>query len=213
MDRPEFKKGTPRHEVVSHRRGGKGPVMTDTSPNRPTRFRTGGLSPRKPTRFDHEAGTDERKALAAELGLLALPRLRLTGEITPAGRDALELTARLQAEADQPCIITLAPVRARIDEAVRRRFVADLPDPGGDEIEMPADDSIEPMPDVIDLAEVAAEALALALPLYPRAEGAELGRVVHAAEGVAPLTDADLRPFAGLAALARKRPPEDGGEA
>jgi uncharacterized metal-binding protein YceD (DUF177 family) len=186
--------------------------MTDTTPNRPIRLRTGGLSPRKPTRFDHEAGAEERKALASDLGLLALRKLRLTGEITPAGRDAMELTARLQAEADQACVVTLTPVRAVIDETVRRRFVADLSQPEGDEVEMPEDDSTEPMPEVIDLAEVAAEALALALPLYPRAPGAELGTVVLAPEGVAPLTDADLKPFAGLAALARKTPPKDSGE-
>lgn len=186
--------------------------MTNSSPTRPTRFRTGGLSPRKPTLFDHEAGAEERKALAADLGLLALRKLRLTGEITPAGRDAMVLTARLQAEADQPCVVTLAPVRAVIDEPVRRRFVADLPEPEGDEVEMPEDDTLEPMPEVIDLADVAAEALALALPLYPRAPGAELGTVVLAPDGVAPLTDADLKPFAGLAALARQASPKDGGE-
>jgi uncharacterized metal-binding protein YceD (DUF177 family) len=74
--------------------------------------------------------------------------------------------------------VTLTPVRAVIDEPVRRRYVADLPQPDGDEVEMPEDDTLEPMPEVIDLAEVAAEALALALPLYPRAPGAELGSVV-----------------------------------
>ena len=66
---------------------------------------------------------------------------------------------------------------------------------------------------MIDLAEVAAEALALALPLYPRAPGAELGTLVAAPDGVAPLSDADLKPFAGLAALARKTPPDTGGAA
>ena len=69
---------------------------------------------------------------------------------------------------------------------------------------MPEDDSVEPMPEVIDLAEIAAEALALALPLYPRAPGAEFAEGLHAAEGVTPLTDADLKPFAGLQGLAAK---------
>lgn len=210
MDRPKFKNGTPRlRDLTGGPAAGKAP-MTDASPPRPTRFRTGGLSPRKPTRFDHDAGAEERKALASDLGILALRRLRLTGDITPAGREEMVLTARLLAEADQACVVTLAPVRALIDETVRRRFVADLPAPEGDEVEMPEDDAVEPMPEVIDLAEIAAEALALALPLYPRAPGAELGSKVLAPEGVAPLTDADLKPFAGLAALARKLPPEDG---
>lgn len=191
------------------------PTSPPTSPHaaRPTRFRTGGLSPRKPTAFDYEPAGEARAALAADLGLLALHRLRLTGEFTPNGRDELVLTARLVADADQACVVTLAPVRARIDEAVRRRFVADMPTPDVEEVEMPEDDSLEPMPEVIDLAEVAAEALALALPLYPRAPGAELGTLAAAPEGVTPLTDADLKPFAGLAALTRKAPRDsDGGE-
>lgn len=176
--------------------------MTDPAPPRPSRFRTGGLSPRKPTRFDYAPDAPARAALARGLGLLALKSLRLTGEIAPVGRDELVLTARLQTEADQACVVTLAPVPARIDEEIRRRYVAGLADPQGDEVEMPEDDSLEPMPEVIDLAEIAAEALVLALPLYPRAPGAELGTAVHSAAGVAPLTDADLKPFAGLAALA-----------
>ena len=189
------------------------PRPTSSPTSRPTRFRTGGLSPRKPTAFDHHAGAEELKALAADLGLLSLRGLRLTGEIAPNGPDEIVLTAQLVADADQACVVTLIPVRARINDPVRRRFVADLSGPAGDEVEIPEDDTLEPMPEVIDLAEVAAEALALALPLYPRAPGAELGTLVAAPDGVAPLSDADLKPFAGLAALARKTPPDTGGAA
>jgi uncharacterized metal-binding protein YceD (DUF177 family) len=193
----------------------RSPVMSDVPsvpPARPTRFRTGGLSPRKPTRFDFAPDATERERLAVDLGLLALRRLHLKGEITPNGRDELVLTARLLAEGDQPCVVTLVPVPARVDEPVRRRYVAGLKAPDGDEVEMPADAEAEPLPEMIDLAEIAAEALALALPLYPRAPGAMLGPAIHAASGIAPLTDADLKPFAGLAALAGKlAPPRDPG--
>jgi uncharacterized metal-binding protein YceD (DUF177 family) len=190
--------------------------MTSEPSSAPTRLRTGGLGPKKPRRFDLVADAALRSELAGGMDLLDLRHLRLSGEIQPRGRDEIVLTGRLQAEADQPCVVTLVPVTARIDVPVRRVYVADLPAPEGDEVEMPADDSLEPMPDEIDLAEVAAEALALALPLYPRAPGAELGETVHAAPGVAPLTDAALKPFAGLAGLqsqlARPPAPEDGAD-
>lgn len=176
--------------------------MSDPDTSRPTRFRTGGLSPRKPTRFSYRPDAAERAQLAADLDLLALYALELTGEIRPVGRDELLLEATLTARADQPCSITLAPVPATVNEPVRRRYVAGLTAPEGEEVEMPEDDSVEPMPETIDLAEIAAEALALALPLYPRAPGAELGEAVHAADGVTPLSDADVRPFAGLKGLA-----------
>ncbi|MCU0905134.1 MAG: YceD family protein [Tabrizicola sp.] len=176
----------------------------DLATARPTRFRTGGLSPRKPTRFSYRPDATERAGLAEDLGLLALHALDLTGEIRPVGRDELMLEATLTARADQACVVTLAPVPAVLTETVRRRYVAGLASPEGEEIEMPEDDSVEPMPETIDLADVAAEALALALPLYPRAPGAELGQAVHAGDGVAPLTDADLKPFAGLQDLAKQ---------
>lgn len=178
--------------------------MTDPATPRPTRFRTGGLSPRKPTRFRYSPDAGDRAALAADLGLLALHRLDLTGEIRPTGRDELVLEATLTAAVDQACSITLAPVPAKLSETIRRRYVVGLDLPEGDEVEMPEDDSVEPMPEMIDLAEITAEALALALPLYPRAPGVEFSQGLHAADGVTPLSDADLKPFAGLQGLAAK---------
>jgi uncharacterized metal-binding protein YceD (DUF177 family) len=178
--------------------------MTDTAPARPSQLRTGALSPRKPTRFSYRPDAKDREALAADLGLIALYALDLTGEIRPSGRDELVLEAKLVARADQACSVTLAPVPAQIDEPVLRRYVAGLTLPDGEEVEMPEDDSVEPLPEVIDLAAVAAEALALALPLYPRAPGAEFGQAVHAGDGVTPLSDADLKPFSALQGLAEK---------
>jgi uncharacterized metal-binding protein YceD (DUF177 family) len=181
--------------------------MTETSP---LRFRTAALSHRKATRFHVVLSGEDRAALAAALDLQALHRLEFSGEIAPVGRNDFALTGRLEAEAVQSCVVTLAPVPARIAEDVRRTFVEDMALPEGEEIEIPEDDSLEPLPEVIDLIDVAREALALAVPPYPRAKGAELGEAVFAAPGTAPLRDADLKPFAALAALARKAP-ETGG--
>jgi uncharacterized metal-binding protein YceD (DUF177 family) len=167
-------------------------------------LRVAQLPARKPLRFDLAPDAPARAALAAELGLIQLPKLRLKGQIMADGSRDFVLTARLEAEIVQPCIITLAPVPSRIAEDVTRRYVRDWQEPEADEVEMPEDDSIEPLPDVIDLGDVLAEALSLALPLYPRAEGAELGAVDHAPPGADPITDADLKPFAGLAALKQR---------
>ena len=66
------------------------------------------------------------------------------------------------------------------------------------------DDEIEPLGDRIDLGLVAIEALALALPPYPRKPGATLGPATAAARGAAPLEESALKPFAALAALRGK---------
>jgi uncharacterized metal-binding protein YceD (DUF177 family) len=73
---------------------------------------------------------------------------------------------------------------------------------------MPEDDALEPLPETLDLARVLSEALALAVPEYPRAEGAALGEAVFTAPGQRPMTDTEAKPFAQLAGLKGKLPPE-----
>lgn len=164
-------------------------------------FRVAGLSARKPTRFAFRPDAEGRSAIAAALGLLDLPFFVFGGEIRPAGRSDFELVADMKAKVVQPCSISLAPVPAEIAEPVHRLYQAEFHQPEAEEAEM-MDDEAEPLPEVLDIAAIAVEALALALPLYPRAPGVELGEVNYAEAGVAPITDADLRPFAGLASLA-----------
>lgn len=164
-------------------------------------LRVAALSNRKPVRFDLKPDEATREAMAATLDITAVPAFRFKGELRPVGRQDFVLEGELEATVEQPCSVTLVPVITKLKETVLRRYDADFAFPEGDEVEMPEDDSVEPLPDVIDVGVVATEALALALPLYPRAEGAELGEAVFTAPGEAPLRDGDLKPFAGLAAL------------
>lgn len=175
--------------------------MTEKNDNR---FRSAELTGNRRRAFDLRPDAETRRALAEELGLLELSSLRFSGELRPDGRADVALDARLEAEAVQACVVSLAPVPARINLPVLRVYVADMVVPEGEEVEMPEDDSREPLPDVIDLDAVLVEALALALPDYPRAEGVTLGEQVFAADGVEPLRDEALKPFAGLAALKAK---------
>lgn len=165
------------------------------------RLRMAELTGNRKRAFDLQPDAAGRDALAGELGLIALPALRFQGELRPKGRGDVLLAARLTADAVQACVVTLAPVPVHLDQVVERIYVADMPVPEGDEIEMPADDSREPLPELLDLQDVLVEALALALPDYPRADGVELGEQIHAPPGVEPLRDEALKPFAGLAAL------------
>lgn len=177
----------------------------------PHLLRTASLPSRKPSRFKLEPAAEARAALAADLGITAVHALRFHGALTPEGRRDFRLEARLEGEVEQPCAVTLAPVRTRIDETLTRRYLAEMPEPTGDEVELSEED-IEALPEVLDLIEIAREALALALPLWPRAEGAVLEQAQFTAPGIANLRDEDLRPFAGLASLAQKMGQDQGGE-
>lgn len=167
-------------------------------------IRRAALPQRKPTRFDLAPDADERAAIATALGLLDLPALRLRGELRPAGRADFTLAAQLDADVVQACIVTLEPVAAHLSEPVARRYLADWQEPEAEETEVPEDDTIEPLGEAIDLGAVLTEALALALPAYPRAPGAEFAGQIAATPGTEPLTDEKIRPFAGLADLLGK---------
>ncbi|MFC5738368.1 YceD family protein [Sinirhodobacter huangdaonensis] len=184
--------------------------MTDAPPPWSAPLRPAELAGRKPNRFDLRPDAETRAAIAAWAGIEALNSLRLNGTLTPQGRSDWTLQAEFEAEVVQSCVITLAPVITRLSEGVLRHYLAEMPEPEGDEIEMPEDDTSEPLPAVIDLGAVALEVLELALPLYPRAPGAELDETVVTEPGAVPMRDEDARPFANLRDLLTKKDDTEG---
>lgn len=181
--------------------------MSPKEPETGHALRVATLSQARSHRFEIAPDAVERGQIADELGLSALRKLRFEGEIRSAGKSDWVLKATLGATVVQPCVQTLAPVTTRIDTDVTRRFV---PETGmtyepGSETEMPEDDSIDPLGSHIDPAQVMIEALALALPDYPRAADAPpQGDVAVTEPGKTPLRDEDTKPFAGLAGLRDK---------
>jgi len=158
----------------------------------------------RPHPFALTPGAEEREALADNLEIRGIRKLVFRGSVAPAGDTDLELKAELGATVVQDCVVTGDPVVTRIDAKILRRYLADLDEPEGDEVEMPEDETAEAMPSSIDLAQVMAEALALELPPWPRAEGVDPVDLSVTEPGKAPMTDDDARPFAGLRALRDK---------
>ncbi len=138
------------------------------------------------------------KALSEEFALLDLSKLRFTGRIESDGAGGWRLSGQLGATVQQPCSITLAPVSTRIEEDVVRHFVPDLPTPQpGSETEIPEDDTKELLTATIDPGLVMAETLALALPLFPRAPGARLGKH-HGGDAGESTSQSTQNPFTAL---------------
>ena len=164
-------------------------------------LRMADLATGRPTAFSVTPDVDERQAVAQALGIRSIKKLRLSGQLAPVGGKDWALTADLGATVIQECVVTLGPVTTRIDEPVARTYMAEMSEIEASEVEMAEDDSVEQLPASLDLAAVMIEALSLALPLYPRAEGADLGEAVFAAPGTTAMTDEDTKPFAGLGAL------------
>ena len=178
--------------------------MPDTSA-----LRVAELPQNSPTAFDLRPDAAAMKTLAAQLGLTGLRKLRLTGTITAQGASDWVLKARLGATVVQPCVVTLEPVTTRIDVDVQRLYLSDWSEPDTAEVEMTDDDTSEPLGAFIDPGVVMAESLTLALPLYPRKQGADLGEAIFTEPGQKPMQDKDARPFAGLAQLRETLDPDE----
>ncbi|MCB1360469.1 MAG: DUF177 domain-containing protein [Rhodobacter sp.] len=176
--------------------------MTDTTPLRETDglslpLRLTDLNARVGTRFRLTPTPEARAALAEDLGVERIRKLTFHGSLTPDGRHDWRLEGTLGATVVQACVVTAEPVTSRIDTAVSRHYLRRMAQPQGPEVEIPEDDTLEPLTPEIDPGQVMAEALALALPDYPRAEGADLPDSITGADQ----PDERPNPFAALAAL------------
>lgn len=156
-------------------------------------------------RFDFNIAPDpaEAEALAGLLGAQAVRKLRFAGRLTPVSGGGWSLDADLGATVVQTCVVSLEPVTSRIDERVHRAFVPSEVSGAEIVVSPDEDDEVEPLRDRIDLGRVATEALALALPAYPRKEGASLATDEDDVDADRP------KPFAALAALREKLGPGD----
>ena len=187
--------------------------MADATPLPRHVIRLSDLSQRRDTEILIEPDAAARAAVARELGIPGVRKLRFRATLVPESSRGWRLDADLGATVVQDCVVTLEPVVTRIDEKVTRRYLADVTEPEAAEVEMPEDDTVEPLPSALDLAAVMVEALALALPDYPRAESAGTGDIAVAEPGVEPLTDEDLKPFSGLKALRERLNDDEDGAA
>jgi uncharacterized metal-binding protein YceD (DUF177 family) len=138
----------------------------------------------------------EGAALARRYAILRVASVTAEVSLRPAEGGRTRLTGRLVAEVTQPCVVSLEPVDQRVDVPLDLVILPEGEAPTDDDPESP--DEIESAEDRIDLGEVLAEQLALALDPYPRAPGATLPAEVTEPEAPAP-APTRLNPFAALA--------------
>ncbi|HEV8262592.1 MAG TPA: DUF177 domain-containing protein [Burkholderiales bacterium] len=118
----------------------------------------------------------ELAALAQRFDLVSLGSFSASFTLKRVRKDLVRAKGRVSAELVQACVITLDPIPARIDEHFEVDFlegaqpaVADL------ELDVEGAEAPEPVLDGwIDLGELAAEQLGLAIDPYPRRPDAEI---------------------------------------
>ena len=144
-----------------------------------------------------------RSRLARVAGLKGLPRLSASFDVTLHGRNGLRVAGRVSATVDQICGITLEPFDNEVNEAIDVVFRPDVAEFSAEKsstgAEIALEDETEPLVNgMIDLGVLATEFLILGIDPYPRKPGTMFE---------APLERGDVgHPFAGLAALTKRRP-------
>jgi uncharacterized metal-binding protein YceD (DUF177 family) len=145
----------------------------------------------------------ERAALAQRFELLSLDSLTASFSLKRVRKDLVRVKGHVSADLVQACVVTLDPVPARIDERFEVDFLEGVQPAVSDlELDAEAAEAPEPAPDGwIDLGELAAEQLGLAMDPYPRKPDAEVPSEWKA-EPVAEPAPADRpNPFAALEKL------------
>ena len=145
-----------------------------------------------------------RSSIAASFEVEAIEDLTARLNLSRLSKNEFLVEGNLKATVLQSCVVTLKPVRTRIDQDVTRRYRVVRPawrqkSSNVLDLAMDEDDTETVESPVVDLAAPVLEELSLAIDPYPRAEGA-------AFEEVAPEPEKEESPFAVLKAL--KRPGE-----
>jgi uncharacterized metal-binding protein YceD (DUF177 family) len=155
--------------------------------------------------FDEVPSEDETNEMAKLFDVVSIRKMRFQGRISPFEDEGWLLEGKLGATISQNCVVTLDRVRTRLDLDVRRIFTP-MAEPDENEITLDAshNDELEPLGKEIDLGLVAMEALVLAIPEYPRVEGAELPDSNFSPPDASDIEEEAPKAFAGLAALKEK---------
>ena len=140
-------------------------------------------------------------AMADDIGAIEIKKLRFEGTIVSTGASAWQLTGKLGATVIQECVVSLFPVKTRLDIDVVRNFSTEEPRGATSSYAPVPELDIEVVAKSIDLAAVAREALLLELPIYPKIEGAEATQSNCSGVNEPDFNEDGRRPFASLSEL------------
>jgi uncharacterized metal-binding protein YceD (DUF177 family) len=149
---------------------------------------------------EHIIATEqEREALAARFGLLAVQALSARMQLEPWRRGGIKVSGRFDARIAQTCVVTLEPFEEVLREDITHYFAGQNA-PGPAAVTHSVESLEEDEPDVIsggsiDLGELVAESLGLALDPYPRKPGAEFKTSAHDEKNPSPSPFAVLEPL------------------
>lgn len=121
--------------------------------------------------FALEADGADRTLLAGRYDIPEISLLKGEMDVMRSG-DIVRVAGNIEAELGRTCVVSLEPMRERIEEDFVVEYTTDIPEDTETEVEIDLE-APEPLDsDVIDLGHVLLEQLVLAMNPHPRKEGA-----------------------------------------
>jgi uncharacterized metal-binding protein YceD (DUF177 family) len=146
--------------------------------------------------FELVADAPTRTALAEQMGLRALSRLRASFDVTRRGRDGLHVMGQVSATVGQNCVVTLDPLESEVAEEIDLVFMPQGEDDIAKAVHFGPESRDPPEPlenGLVDLGAIAIEFLTLGIDFYPRKPGVAFESP--------PADEPSAHPFAALSAL------------
>ena len=145
----------------------------------------------KAQRFDIQPSVAEITELQSRFNFVSIEDMRAEVTICKVARDCWDVTGNLSAKVVQRCVITEDPVLELVDFTIEERYVRQLEELDGVEVDL---NGAEPLVSgEIDIGEMIAQTLGIAVTPWPK--------VLVYAENLIEENISDEHPFAGLAAL------------
>ena len=154
------------------------------------------IRPDSPNFFKFVASEEELKSLSARFNFLGVLSLSAELTICKTARDCWDVVGKLRGVVMQACSSTGVPLRETVDFPIEERYVRSVGNQEEVEVHMGVAEPLEN--EAINIGELLAQSLAIAVTPWPRAP--EAPKMFTSGEE---LPD---HPFAGLAALKRQPP-------
>jgi len=138
-----------------------------------------------------EPTADEVADLAERFDFIAIESMRAEVIVRKVAKDCWDLSGRLTAKVTQRCVLTGEPVPELVDFTLEERYVRDADSDG--EVEVTLEGAEPLVGGAIDVGEMVAQSLGVAVTPWPRTESMVESHFTEDRR--------DDHPFAGLAAL------------
>ena len=161
------------------------------------------------SQYEFKANANQRSALSCRFGCVDIPCFEVRARITPLRKDGqYRVSGVVTARVVQNCVVSLEPLTSDFEQELDLLL---LPEMANEDLQIDLEDEEYEFysVNVVDLGEIGAVEMALAIDPYPRAPGVTISELGPGAgeKGYEVNEEAQLggnRPFAALAAIKRK---------